>query len=96
MTRVTPEAVEHVARLARLSLTPEERDTFARQLEQVLVYAGSLEALDTSGVEPMGHASASEPLRDDVPAQGLRRETVLEAAPDAADGLFRVPRVLGG
>ena len=94
MSRVTPETVEHVARLARLLLTPEERDTFARQLEDVLAYASSLEAVDTSAVEPMSHALSPESLRDDVPADGLRRERVMEAAPDAADGLFRVPRVL--
>ena len=96
MARVTVETVDHVAQLARVSLTPEERETFARQLGEILAYAESIQALDTRDVEPMSHALASDVLRDDAPAPGLAREQVLAAAPDAADGLFRVPRVLGG
>jgi len=96
MARVTVDTVDHVAQLAHLSLTPEERQTFARQLDQVLAYAESIQALDTRDVEPMSHALTSEALRDDVPAPELPREKALAAAPDADDGLFRVPRVLGG
>ena len=62
MPRVTEETVDHVARLAHLSLTAEERSTFARQLSQVLEYAESIQALDTSAVEPMSHAAAGRPL----------------------------------
>jgi aspartyl-tRNA(Asn)/glutamyl-tRNA(Gln) amidotransferase subunit C len=94
--RVTAETVDHVAALARLSLTGEERETFARQLEQILSYAESIQVLDTSNVEPMSHAIASGGFREDAPRPGLQRERVLSAAPDAADGLFRVPRILGG
>jgi aspartyl-tRNA(Asn)/glutamyl-tRNA(Gln) amidotransferase subunit C len=94
MPRVTVETVEHVARLARLSLTPAERETFARQLDQVLAYAESIQSLDTSGVEPMSHAVAAGVFRDDVPRDARLRDEALAAAPDAADGLFRVPRVL--
>ncbi|HET8646067.1 MAG TPA: Asp-tRNA(Asn)/Glu-tRNA(Gln) amidotransferase subunit GatC [Vicinamibacteria bacterium] len=94
MPRVTPDVVDHVARLAHLSLTAEEREAFARQLDQVLAYAESLQALDTSGVEPMSHAGAAGALREDEPRPSLDRAGVLEAAPDAADGLFRVPRVI--
>ena len=96
MARVTVETVEHVARLARLSLTDEERQTFAKQLDEILAYAESIQTLDTSSVEPMSHALSSEMVREDVPAPSLDREGVLAAAPDAADNLFRVPRVLGG
>jgi aspartyl-tRNA(Asn)/glutamyl-tRNA(Gln) amidotransferase subunit C len=94
MTRVTTETVEHVARLARLSLTEEERRTFARQLDEILAYAESIRSLDLSQVEPMSHAGDASPLRDDVYRPGLARDAVLAAAPDAGDGLFRVPRVL--
>ena len=96
MARVTVETVEHVARLARLSLTDQERETFARQLDQILAYAESIQTLDTSSVEPMSHALSSEMVREDVPAPSLDRERILAAAPDAAENLFRVPRVLGG
>ena len=96
MARVTVETVEHVARLARLSLTDEERRTFAKQLDEILAYAESIQGLDTSSVEPMSHARSVEMMREDAPAPGLDRERVLGSAPDAADHLFRVPRVLGG
>ncbi len=96
MARVTAATVDHVAQLARLSLTAEERETFARQLDEVLAYAESIHALDTRDVEPMSHALTSEVLRDDVPAPELPREQALAAAPDADSGLFRVPKVIGG
>jgi aspartyl-tRNA(Asn)/glutamyl-tRNA(Gln) amidotransferase subunit C len=96
MARVTVDTVDHVARLAQLSLTPEERETFARQLDEVLAYAESIQALDTRDVEPMSHAVTSEVLRDDAPVPELPRERALEAAPDTDGALFRVPRVLGG
>ena len=93
--KVTVETVEHIAKLASLSLTAEERVTFARQLEEILVYAESMQALDTKDVEPMSHARTSEIFRPDEPHQSLPREQAVAAAPDAADGLFRVPRVIG-
>lgn len=96
MPRVTEETVEHVARLARLSLTDEERRLFARQLEEILAWAESLQSLDTSLVPPMSHPREAEALREDEPREGLERQAAFEAAPEAADGLFRVPRVITG
>jgi aspartyl-tRNA(Asn)/glutamyl-tRNA(Gln) amidotransferase subunit C len=96
MPRATVETVDHVARLARLSLSDAERQTFARQLDDILAYAESIQALDTVGVEPMSHAAATESFREDVPQASLARDTALQAAPDPAEGLFRVPRILAG
>jgi len=95
MARVTVETVEYVARLAHLSLTPEEQTLFAQQLDQILTYAESIQALDVGDVEPMSHAHTAEGFRDDTAAEGLPRERVLQEAPDAADGLYRVPKVIG-
>lgn len=96
MPRVTIKTVGHVAKLAHLSLTAEECALFAEQLDQILAYAESIQALDTEGVEPMRHALTVRNLRPDAPGESLVRDTVLGEAPDAADGLFRVPKVLGG
>ena len=96
MPRVTTETVERVAALARLKLSDEERRTFARQLDEVLAYAETLQALPTEGVPPMDHAGETTALREDRETAGLPRERALESAPDAADGLFRVPRVIAG
>ena len=96
MAKVGVETVDGVAKLAHLSLTTEERETFARQLQQILSYAESIQALDTENVPPMSHPHAGGSLREDEPHPCLSRETALSTAPDASDGLFRVPRVLGG
>jgi aspartyl-tRNA(Asn)/glutamyl-tRNA(Gln) amidotransferase subunit C len=96
MARVTLQTVDHVAKLAHLSLSEAERETFARQLDEILAYAESIQALDTSEVEPMSHAAATGSFREDEPQPSLERERALAAAPDAADGLFRVPRILPG
>jgi len=96
MPKANVETVDHVAKLAHLLLTDAERELFARQLADVLAYAESIQALDTADVPPMSHALTTGGFREDVPREGLPRDTVLRAAPDAADGLFRVPRVLGG
>jgi aspartyl-tRNA(Asn)/glutamyl-tRNA(Gln) amidotransferase subunit C len=96
MPRVTEETVDHVARLAHLSLTNEERRLFARQLEEILAWAQSLQALDTTGVPAMSQPPGASALREDSPRDGLDRDRVLEQAADPADGLFRVPRVIGG
>jgi aspartyl-tRNA(Asn)/glutamyl-tRNA(Gln) amidotransferase subunit C len=96
MPRVTVETVDHVARLARLSLTADERELFARQLDEILAWAESLQALPTAGVPPMSHPRDGSALREDEPRPGLDRAVAFEAAPDAAEGLFRVPRVIRG
>lgn len=96
MPRVTIETVEHVARLARLSLTREECLTFAAQLDQVLEHAASIQSLDLADVEPMSHAGASGALRADVARDAHVERDAFAAAPDASDRLFRVPRVLPG
>jgi aspartyl-tRNA(Asn)/glutamyl-tRNA(Gln) amidotransferase subunit C len=96
MPRVTIETVAHVARLARLSLTPEERVTFARQLDEVLDHAASIDALDLTDVPPMSHAGAAGTLRADTVRDAHVGADAFAAAPDASDGLFRVPRVLPG
>jgi aspartyl-tRNA(Asn)/glutamyl-tRNA(Gln) amidotransferase subunit C len=87
--------VDRMAALARLALSPQEVRLFARQLAEVLDYAESLQALDLTGVPPMRHAGEGELFRADEPAPGLARSVALDGAPDAEDGLFRVPRVLG-
>ena len=96
MAKVSVDTVDHLARLARLSLSNEERTLFARQLEEILAYAESIQALDTTDVVPMSHARTVATLREDEPVAGLDRKVALGSAPDAAEGLFRVPRVLGG
>jgi len=95
MPRIDERTVEGVARLARLRLTADERARFARELEAILAWAESLQALDTAGVPPMSGPPA-ETLREDAPRDGLSRDEALAPAADQEDGLFRVPRILPG
>jgi aspartyl-tRNA(Asn)/glutamyl-tRNA(Gln) amidotransferase subunit C len=95
MPRIDETTVDSVARLARLQLDSDERARFARELESILAWAESLQALDTAGVPPLAGAAAAD-LRDDAPRDGLDRGDALGQAPDPEDGLFRVPRVLPG
>jgi aspartyl-tRNA(Asn)/glutamyl-tRNA(Gln) amidotransferase subunit C len=93
---ISREDVAHVARLARLDLTADELERFTAQLAAVLEYAGDVASLDTTGVPPTAHPlELLNVLRDDVPVPPLDRDEVLAMAPDAVDGRFRVPRILG-
>lgn len=94
-SRISSDDVAHVARLARLSLTPEELERFTAQLGAVLDHARDVEALDTAGVPPTAHPLPLENVfRDDEPRPSLDRAEVLAQAPAVEDDRFRVPRIL--
>ena len=86
----------HVARLARLDLTPDELERFTGQLGAVLEHAADIAALDIGDVPPTAHPlPLVNVLRDDEVRPGLDRDEVLAQAPATEDGRFRVPRILG-
>ena len=86
------EQVLHVARLARLELSEAEVETMSRELSGILDHVDKIGELDLEGVEPTSHVVELENvLRPDEPRPSWPRERVLEEAPDAADGAFRVP-----
>ena len=91
------EDVLRIAELARLDLTADEVELFARQLADILHYVEQIQALDTTGVAPTSHVMHRPAERDDVPRESLPRQAALANAPDAAveAGLFKVPRVMG-
>lgn len=87
--------VEHVAKLARLNLTDEERGMFTDQLNAILQYAEKLNELDTDNVEPTTHVlKLSNVMRDDEVKESLSAEKVFLNAPEEEDGQFKVPAVL--
>jgi aspartyl-tRNA(Asn)/glutamyl-tRNA(Gln) amidotransferase subunit C len=94
MPKATVATVDHLAKLAHLTLSEQERQLFARQLDEILAYAEAIQKLEIGDVPPMSHASASAVFRDDTPEPGIERAQALGAAPDPEAGLFRVPRVL--
>lgn len=87
--------VEHIAGLARLKLTDEEKERYREQLSAILDYAARLGELDTSGIPPTSSVLAERSvLRPDQARPGLSRQELLKNAPQAEAGMFRVPPVL--
>ena len=90
------EDVAKVAKLARLSLSEAELDEFTAQLGQVLEHANDIAALDLEGVVATAHPfGLINVVREDVLRASLSRDEVLAMAPDAQDGRFAVPRIMG-
>ena len=91
---ITIKDVEHVAKLARLALTEEEKAKFAPQLNAVLEYVDELNEVDTTGIEPMAHSiKISNVMREDEVKQEFTREEMLQNAPEEEDGFFKVPKI---
>ncbi len=87
--------IEHLATLARLELTPEERGAMQQDLNRVLGYFEQLRAVDTSGVEEMQRpVDLVNVLRDDVPGEAFSPDVVRALAPETQDGFIRVPRTV--
>lgn len=87
--------VEHVARLARLAITEEEKDRYTRQLSNILTYIEKLKELDTSKVEPTSHVlPINNIFREDEVRPSLPREEILKNAPDRTEEFFRVPKII--
>jgi aspartyl-tRNA(Asn)/glutamyl-tRNA(Gln) amidotransferase subunit C len=87
--------VEHVAHLARLKLTEEEKELFTGQLNAILDYMEKLNELDTSGVEATFHVvSHHNIMREDEVKDSFPQEVSLANAPDRARGCFRVPKII--
>ncbi len=93
---LTNEQIEKVAKLARLSLSPDETEEFRQQLSTILGYIEKMQALDVEGISPTAHAVEvdSTPLREDVVAPSLSPEEALANAPARSGNFFLVPRII--
>lgn len=88
-------AVDHVARLARLDLSEQERERMRVELSDILEHAGRVQALDLDGVEATSHSiPLKNVMRKDEARPSLPQEEALRNAPASEDGRFRVPRVI--
>lgn len=93
---ISQKQVEHVAKLARLTLNDEEKQRFTNQLNDILQFAEKLNELDTENVEPTSHIyPVVNVMREDTVRPSIEREKALVNAPDQKAGLFRVPAVFG-
>lgn len=95
MSAPTDLNIDHVAHLARLALTPEEKEKFSAQLGDVLAYIEQLKKVDVSGVEPTAHAyPVYNVWADDVAQPGLPVEAALRNAPAQRNNMIVVPKVV--
>jgi len=93
-TGLSSEEVEHVARLARLGLTPEEVTRYRDQLRNILAYINQLNRADTSRVPATAHPlEERNVMRADQPAPCLPVEAALRNAPSTEDGYFKVKAI---
>ncbi len=87
--------IDHLATLSRLALTPEEKATFAAQLEDIVGYIEKLKEVNVDGVEPTAHATPIfNVLQADEPRAGLAVEDALRNSPAQRDHMVVVPRVV--
>jgi len=100
VSQISRDEVAHLARLTRLALTDAELDSFAGQLDAILTHVSQVQAVDVTGVE-----ATDNPLKDvfkgvdvtrpDETAPCLTQQQALAEAPEAVDGRFAVPQILG-
>ncbi len=87
--------VARIALLSRLELSPAERETTCDQLNGILGFIEQLQAVDTTGIEPMAHAvDVVQRLRPDLVTETDRRADFQALAPETEAGLYLVPRVV--
>ena len=87
--------VKHVAQLARLKLTEEEINYFAKQLDSIINYIDQLKEVNTSNVEPTTHVLPIQNVfRDDAVLPSLKAEGALKNAPSKENEFFKVPRII--
>lgn len=95
MSAISRQEVAHLAHLARLSVTDEELDRFAGQLDVILDAVAHVADVAADDIPPTTHAvPLTNITRPDEIGASLDREAVLSAAPAAEAGRFRVPRIL--
>jgi aspartyl-tRNA(Asn)/glutamyl-tRNA(Gln) amidotransferase subunit C len=92
---ISKEQVEHVAWLARIELTEEEKQAFTKQLNEVLDYFKKINEIDTSNIEPTYHVlNLVNVLREDKVEPSLSKEDALRNASQKEDSFIRAPKII--
>jgi len=92
--KLTQEEVEHIANLARLRLTPAEKEKYAEQLSGILGYVEKLQTVDVSGVEPTSQVTGlTNIFREDEIIESGISEALVNCAPQHQDGYLVIPKI---
>lgn len=87
--------VQRIALLARIAIDPGEEQTVLDGLNRVMELIGEMQAVDTTGIEPMSHAlDLTQRLREDVVSEVDQRARYQANAPAVENGLYLVPKVI--
>ena len=93
--KITKEQVEHVANLARLNLTDDEKEQMIKDMEAIITFADQINGLDIGEIEPTAHViPINNVFRDDVIEPSMDREELLSNAPHHQNGCFSVPKIV--
>ncbi len=95
--KLKKEDIEHVATLARLELTQEEKEKYGSQISDIFSYIDQLSEVDTKGVEPTAQVTGLENIyrEDEIKVwDDKERQDALNQAPELEDGQVKVKRVL--
>jgi aspartyl-tRNA(Asn)/glutamyl-tRNA(Gln) amidotransferase subunit C len=88
-------SIEHLSKLARLSLSEDEKRLYESQLSGILDFMETLNGLDTKDIEPTSHVVSLDNVeREDAPRPCLEREEALMNAPDRTEKFYRVPKII--
>jgi len=91
---ISKKDVEHVAKLARIEITEDEKEKFTKQLGDIIKYVDQLNEVDTTGVEPMTQAyPLFNVTREDEVRYIATKEELLKNAPEEEDSFFKVPKI---
>ncbi len=93
---LSKETIDHIAKLALLDLSEEEKVKLAKEVGDILNYFKKLDNLDTSNIKPMTHPidGLKNVFREDIPWESLSTEDALKNAKHKKDGYFKAPRIL--
>ena len=87
--------IDHIATLANLILTDEEKPKLEKQLDETLNYISQLEQIDTKDVQPTNQVTGLENItRDDIASPSLSQEDALKNAKETHNGFIKVPQIL--
>ena len=87
--------IKKIAHLARLGINAEDIPEYSRNLSDILAFVEQLNAVDTTGVEPLAHPlEATQRLRADEVTETNNRDSFQQVAPETEAGLFLVPQVI--
>lgn len=95
MSKISEEQVRHVANVARIAISDEQAETYAKQLDEIIHEASILDEVNTDNVEPTIHViHLQNVLREDEVKESLSNEDAMKNAADHEDGQVKVPSVL--